>query len=161
MKKRIKRSVIWKISRNEFEKICKNSKTLTEILNKFNLKMKGGNFNGIKRRIEEEGIDISHISRGLACNKGKKFGPKKQLSELLVENSTYSRGHLKERLLKEELLKNQCSICNLKDIWNNKHIVMVLDHINGIYNDNRLKNLRLVCPNCNSQFPTFCKGTKK
>ena len=78
------------------------------------------------------------------------------LSEICVENSTYGRGHLKFRLIENGMLRNKCYICNLDPIWNNKKLVMVLDHKNGINNDNRPDNLQLLCPNCNSQTDTFC-----
>lgn len=58
-------------------------------------------------------------------------------------------------MLKNEILKNECSICGLSETWQNKPIVMRLDHINGINNDNHLENLRMVCPNCDSQLPTY------
>jgi 5-methylcytosine-specific restriction endonuclease McrA len=46
-------------------------------------------------------------------------------------------------------------LCGQQPMWNGKQLVLILDHINGINNDNRLENLRLLCPNCNSQTPTF------
>ena len=78
------------------------------------------------------------------------------LEKVMIENSTYYRGHLKRRLLENRTLKNKCDICGLENIWNNKKIIMVLDHKNGIRNDHRLENLRMLCPNCNSQTDTFC-----
>lgn len=35
-----------------------------------------------------------------------------------------------------------------------KRINLILDHINGINNDDRLENLHWVCPNCNQQLET-------
>ena len=66
-----------------------------------------------------------------------------------------------ERWYKEGLIKNQCVICKLGPIWRKKHLVMVLDHINGIRNDHRLENLRFLCPNCNSQTETFTGRNRK
>ena len=67
-----------------------------------------------------------------------------------------SRKHLKRRLLTNGILKNECSICNLGNEWNGKPIVMRLDHINGDSTDHRKENLRMVCPNCDSQLLTYC-----
>jgi len=86
----------------------------------------------------------------------KNLNKKIPLEKILVENSTYCRNTLKRRLLEDGILKNECSICGQQPIWNNKPLVMVIDHINGINNDNRLENLRLVCRHCDSQLPTFC-----
>jgi 5-methylcytosine-specific restriction endonuclease McrA len=46
-------------------------------------------------------------------------------------------------------------------MWNGIPLVLVLDHINGKNNDNRQNNLRLLCPNCNSQQSTFAGKNKK
>ncbi len=82
------------------------------------------------------------------------------LEEMLVENSACDRGSIKARLLKLGILENKCYICGLTK-WQGKPIVMRLDHINGMPNDHRLENLRMVCPNCDSQLPTFCGRNKK
>jgi len=73
----------------------------------------------------------------------------------LCEGSTRQRGVLKYYLLKQGLLPNTCALCPQGPEWNGKPLVLVLDHINGVNNDNRLENLRLLCPNCNSQTDTF------
>jgi hypothetical protein len=77
--------------------------------------------------------------------------------EVFVENSSYPRHRLKARIIQEGLLPYECAIdhCGVKDTWHGKRVVLVLDHINGINNDNRLENLRLVCSNCDSQLPTY------
>jgi len=77
------------------------------------------------------------------------------LKDMMQENSNYSRGNLKRRLLAEGVLKNECAICGMGGVWQGKPIVHVLDHINGINNDHRPDNLRMVCRNCDSQLPTF------
>jgi hypothetical protein len=77
-------------------------------------------------------------------------------SEILVERSTYAwTSTLKRRLLKEGVLVNRCSRCGLGPEWQGEPLTMILDHRNGDNRDNRLGNLRLLCPNCNSQQPTF------
>lgn len=149
-------SPIWKVSSEKFREIVKQSSTITEILQRFGLKNKGGNYRTLKKRIEEESVDISHIRLGFDHNKGKILTKVRiPLNEILVKESTYSRQNLKKRLLQEGFLENKCSICGLEPEWNGKILSLVLDHINGVYNDNRLENLRLLCPNCNSQTPTF------
>lgn len=83
------------------------------------------------------------------------------LQAALVENSTSMRGQVKKYLIKDGVLKNECSNCGQPPIWDDKPLVLVLDHENGINDDNRIENLRLLCPNCNSQTETFCKGNKE
>ena len=53
------------------------------------------------------------------------------------------------------LYGDKCSICSIKSLWNGKFLRLIVDHKNGKANDNAPSNIRLVCPNCNSQLPTF------
>jgi hypothetical protein len=93
--------------------------------------------------------------------KGRKFGRKKiwdekyPLESVLVENSTYARHALKKRIRKQELIPYVCGCCGIGPEWNDKPMPLILDHINGVNNDNRLENLRFVCSNCDSQLDTY------
>ena len=163
MKNRKKRSAIWKIERIQLQNIVETAKTFSEILIKFNLNNKGGNIKTLKNRLKIEGITFDHIKQGRDSNKGKHFNKKCHLlKDVLVAGSSYSRNTLKKRLIKIGLLNSsKCNICELLPKWNGSKLVFVLDHINGISNDNRIENLRLLCPNCNSQTDTFAGKRKK
>jgi hypothetical protein len=93
-------------------------------------------------------------------NKGKRTGRNKcwderyPFEDVMVENSTYSRYHLRKRLIRTGLVKYECVICGQKPEWMGQKMALVLDHINGIPNDHRRENLRFVCANCNIQLPT-------
>ena len=85
-------------------------------------------------------------------------------SEIFVENSKYTnnRIELKKKALRAGYLPdNSCSICSQGPVWNGKPLVLQLDHINGINNDNRPENLRLLCPNCHTQTDTFAGKKRK
>lgn len=75
-------------------------------------------------------------------------------------NSNTSRDVIKRHILVKNLIRYQCDECQITDTYNNKKIVLHLDHINGIRNDNRLENLRFLCPNCHSQTDTYCGKSK-
>ena len=152
-KGKLKRSPIWEMPHEEFKSIVDKSKTYTEILKHFGLQNKGRNSNTLKKRLREDGLSFTPI-------KGYRYN-KLNLKDVMVVNSTYKREHLKRRLIKEDILKEICDICGLINEWNGDKLILVLDHINGISNDHRLENLRLLCPNCNSQTPNFCGRNNK
>ena len=85
------------------------------------------------------------------------------LSEVLKGNRPQTQtGTIKRYLIAEGMKKNKCEVCGITD-WHGKSISCHLDHINGINNDHRLENLRMICPNCHSQTKTYCgknKGTQ-
>lgn len=80
----------------------------------------------------------------------------KPLSEILVRGSTYSRGKLKQRLFEEGLKERRCEMCGQDESWQGRWMSLILDHINGVPDDNRIENLRVVCPNCAATLDTHC-----
>ena len=161
-KPRVKRSPIWKISSYDFNKIVKESGSFGEILKKCNVSSVGGNIHTLKRRLNEENIDYSHIPTGKSSNKGRKFNVVcLDYDDLFVVDCKHSRSALKNYIIKNNIIPYKCSECGLTNTWHGKDLVLVLDHINGIRNDNRIENLRFLCPNCNSQQDTFAGRNNK
>ena len=72
----------------------------------------------------------------------------------LVADRRTNRSHLKTRLLAEGLKENRCEECGLTD-WRGKPLSIALHHLNGVARDNRLENIKFLCPNCHSQTPNF------
>jgi hypothetical protein len=156
-----KRSALWFISKNDMQILVEKSSTFSDILRNLGLSHKGGNCKTLKNVLNFHNISFDHIKQGRNSTSGKNFSlPKVSLDDILIENSSYARVHLKARLIKEGLLENKCYLCNSDPTWYDKPLVMVLDHINGISDDNRKENLRLLCPNCNSQQQTFAGRNK-
>lgn len=67
----------------------------------------------------------------------------------------YPTSKLRKRLIVEGYKNNECEICGLKGIWNNKPISLQVDHVDGNRINHKLENLRLLCPNCHSQTETY------
>ncbi len=145
----------------QIKTIIKNCKTKTEVLNELGLKNNGGNYNTLTGFIIDNGIDIGHFEiknlKGKKQNLGRDFY--KDVNNFLTENSLYkSTSNLKEKLYKLNLKQRECEMCGQNEEWFGKKISLILDHINGDRHDNRLENLRIVCPNCNATLETHCKG---
>jgi 5-methylcytosine-specific restriction endonuclease McrA len=139
--------------KDELIALVTRSKSYVQILDAFDLQNKGANYKTLQRRLREENISFDHI---VANNgKEKRIGPRVSTQTILVEHSGFNRNHLKIRLLDEGLLRNQCYECGQLPTWNGKALVLQLDHINGVSDDHRLDNLRILCPHCHSQTSTF------
>lgn len=147
-----------KYNKEELTKAVKESETIRQVLSKFDLRAAGGNYAHFKKWCKIWDIDFSHFPSSSELRKLRKiFHKEKQpIEEILTPNSTFSRGHLKIRLYREGFKDKKCEMCGQGEIWQNKQISLILDHINGVWNDNRLENLRILCPNCNATLPTHC-----
>jgi 5-methylcytosine-specific restriction endonuclease McrA len=154
------KSKIYSISDTEFIKLVQNSTCYSDVLRAFGLSTSGESSRKVlKCRIAELSCSTEHFVRYKLPS--KEIITKHQLSDVLVENSVYqNRTSLKKRLINEGILEYCCAICKLSD-WQGKHLSLQLDHINGVNNDNRINNLRLLCPNCHSQTTTYAGKNSK
>ena len=138
----------------EFIKAVEASSSIKESLRKLGLAASGSSYKVFHSRAKALEIDISHFSLCGSEEKPLNF-QRRGLEEVLIQNSPYiNTTHLKNRLIKIGFLQTCCSECGISN-WNDKPLSLHLDHINGIRNDNRIENLRLLCPNCHSQTDTY------
>lgn len=116
---------------------------------------RGRNELWLKQLIAAEGIDTSHfLGAGWRRGSTTPVVPRRPLAEILVVGRLVSTNGLKRRLIEEGLKKPRCEEC-LRESWRGKAIPLELDHINGQREDNRLGNLRILCPNCHAQTDTY------
>jgi len=133
----------------------KNSTSYRQVLQKLGLIEAGGNYAQIKKYLKEYSIDIKHF-KGEAWNKGLKFKGKycRPIEQIMIEDSDYQSFKLKNRLFDLGMKTCQCEECGWAKKSEDGRIPLELDHINGKKRDNRLENLRILCPNCHSLKPT-------
>lgn len=152
------------IKDDDIKMAVKNHYSFQSVIKHFELNINSGTNNRwIREKIRTLGIDISHFT-GQGHLKGKTHNWSKSipLKDILVIDSDYqSTDRLKKRLWKEEMLKRECYECGLQETWNGKPISLQMDHINGCNTDNRIENLRILCPNCHSQTDTFCSKKRR
>jgi Zn finger protein HypA/HybF involved in hydrogenase expression len=138
------------------------STSYREVIKKLCLIPAGGNYVQVKAKIRELALDTSHFT-GARWNVGKKYHTKIRppLAELLIQNSTAQSFKLKKRLFEENIKTAVCELCGWAKMSEDGRIPVELDHINGVHTDNRLENLRILCPNCHSLQPTHRGKNKK
>lgn len=131
--------------------------SLTEVLRHFGLRPAGGNYRVLRGWLEVWGISTAHFS-GTPPPRQREPIP---LSQVLVAGSRYSRTKLKERLYAAGLKERRCELCGQDELWQGARMALILDHINGVADDHRLENLRIVCPNCAATLETHCGRTNR
>lgn len=136
----------------------KSSYCYSDVLTKIGLSPYGGNIRTIKKCIRRLNLDVSHFDRVISLRKNKKTYTKEQI--FCIE-SKYPRTGLKQAVIKYKVLSYECALCYNQGVWNNTKLTLSLDHINGINNDNRVENLRFLCPNCHSQTDTYAGKNRK
>lgn len=138
------------------------SRSIAQTIRALGLVAAGGNYDQVQRRIKELSLDTSHMT-GKGWNVGGIFQPYKQrpLDEALVVGRLTTSHRLKKRLFRAGLKAPACELCGWEQRAPDGRIPVELDHINGDRFDNRLENLRILCPNCHSLQSTHRGLNKK
>lgn len=146
---------IYKLSDEQFVELLKKSSTISEVLFKLGYTVKGNSwgYSQVKRRMDDLNLDYSIFKGKSAVMKTNKLNNVKK-EDILKENCNHQRIVLRRYVIKNNLIPYKCAICGCTE-WQGKTLSLELDHINGTNNDNRLENLRFLCPNCHSQTSTY------
>ncbi len=138
-------------SETQLKNAVKESKSYRNVIKILGLRPTGGNYDQVKKYIKEYSLSTKHFT-GKLWSKGSKlpFKPLIDLKDILVKNSSYQSFKLKKRLFLVKLKKPECEKCGWAELSIDGRVPLELDHINGDRHDNRLSNLRVLCPNCHS-----------
>ena len=152
---------IYKLNDEQFIDLVKSSLNISEVLFKLGYSTKGNSwgYSQVKKRMLElnlSGSDFRGKSASLTNLSIKPIDPEK----LLCKHSKHNRCVLRRYIITNKLIPYKCSICGITE-WQGKTLSLELDHINGENNDNRLENLRFLCPNCHSQTDTYGSKNSK
>jgi Zn finger protein HypA/HybF involved in hydrogenase expression len=141
------------------ELVVKRNTTKKEILKEFGLQPYGKNYKTLDYYINLFQINSSHfLTRKQIFEKTKVALSRIIQFEDIFCNPTKSKlnnQEKKKRLLKLGLKEDRCEECGISNIWNNKPIILQLDHIDGDNQNNEVSNLKVICPNCHTQTKTF------
>jgi hypothetical protein len=151
-----------KYTLQQLQDAVNTSTSVRETLQKLNVICAGGNYATFHKAIKHFNIDIKHFTGKLSAFKlrgrtGKNLIP---LESILKQDTNYSTNTLRKRLLKNNHFNHVCSSC-ANTTWMGAAIPLELDHINGVRTDNRIENLRLLCPNCHALTSTYRGKNKK
>lgn len=146
---------IYKLSDEQFVELLKKSSTISEVLFKLGYTVKGNSwgYSQVKRRMDDLNLDYSIFKGKSTVIKTNKLNNIRK-EDILKENCKHQRIVLRRYVIKNNLIPYKCAICGCTE-WQGKTLSLELDHINGVNNDNRLENLRFLCPNCHSQTSTY------
>jgi hypothetical protein len=147
-------------SEDEARTAIAESLSCSEALRRLGMCPTGGSHHILNKYAAIWGISTKHWDP-YAAVRGQGSKRRRPIEDILVQHSSFSRNHLKERLYAEGLKTPVCELCGQGEVWRGRVMGLILDHINGVSDDHRLSNLRIVCPNCAATLDTHCARKRR
>ncbi|MCT7353885.1 HNH endonuclease [Streptomyces sp. 15-116A] len=148
-----------KWTREILEPVVAESTSVNEVLRKLGLDVVGGHHTNISRRIKAYGIDTSHFTPVVRREKQRRNQRRRTAEEILIEDTS---GHAVrvpssrlKRAMRELGREERCALCGIEAVWLGEPLPLEVDHIDGNWRNNRIENLRLLCPNCHSTTDSY------
>lgn len=134
-----------------------SSESYISVLSKLGIRPGGASYKSIKSHIQRLNLDTSHFKPYVLPTNAKKLTQE----SVCIENSPTEGSSLRRFIIKNKLVEYKCVHCQNNGEYNKKPLSLQLDHVNGNNRDNRLFNLRFLCPNCHSQTSTYSRIKKE
>ncbi|PWI10345.1 HNH endonuclease [Streptomyces sp. NWU339] len=135
------------------------STSVYEVLRHLGLEVVGGQHAHISRRIKAYGIDTSHFTPVVRTERQRYNQRRRTAAEILVEDTSDHARRIPSSRLKRAFrelgLGERCALCGIGPVWLGEPLPLEVDHIDGNWRNNRIENLRLLCPNCHSTTDTY------
>ncbi|GGQ53153.1 MULTISPECIES: HNH endonuclease signature motif containing protein [Streptomyces] len=154
-----------KWTRQILEPVVARSSSVNDVLRRLGLDPVGGHHTHISRRIKAYGLDTSHFTPVVRTER-QRYNQRRQTAEeiLVAQEPAHARrvpGSRLKRAMREMGVEERCALCGVEAVWRGKPLSLEVDHIDGDWRNNRIENLRILCPNCHSTTDTYRGRARK
>ncbi|MGW3723662.1 HNH endonuclease [Streptomyces sp. NPDC000851] len=148
-----------KWTREILEPVVAASSSVNEVVRRLGLDSVGGHQANIARRIKAYGIDTSHFTPVVRTERMRHNQRRRKAEEILVEDTSAHAVRIPSSRLKRAMqelgAEERCALCGIEALWLGEPLPLEVDHIDGNWRNNRIENLRLLCPNCHSTTDSY------